>query len=621
MENRMRKEHCPDASQQAAVFWREGPCAVIAGPGSGKTAVITGRVESLIESGVAPGNILTITFTKAAAREMQGRFLKRTGARFQEAAFGTFHSVFYNILTKSGRAGEIRLVGAPEKKRMMEQVLRERGLRFSGEITEALLRAVSRVKNLGISGTDGVMPFPDLPFAGRFFEVYEAYEELRRTLNRMDYDDIAPECLAFLKSCDGQRKRWQDRFRYIQIDEFQDVNPVQYELAAVLAGEARNLFVVGDDDQSIYGFRGATPDILQRFFRDYPDAGRITLQTNYRSSRAVVQASSGVIAGNRNRMRKRIVPSGSAECGICRYREYAERKEELRALSETIRERMREGVLPDSMAVLYRTATDAMRIADVLRQAGIPFRITERVPVPFTETCAEDVLAYLRFATGERDRSDFLRILNKPVRYLSRNCAGSETIREDAVLAYYDNAPSCQTKLRRLFLDCKRIAHLKPHLAIGYVLQAAGYERHLRKETDAEGYAKAQEVLRNLRDLAKEHTDIRSFLLRIEALRETAKNTANTGTGEKKSKNGVRMMTMHASKGLEFDTVFLPLLNEGNMPQIRAVTDAEIEEERRLLYVAMTRARNGLYLSLAARDGSKRLLRSRFLNGKGPLRF
>ena len=602
-----------DAAQEQAVSFLDGPCAVIAGPGSGKTAVITRRVLRLIEHGISPGNILTITFTKAAAYEMQSRFLKLSGGRCQEAVFGTFHSVFYNMLAQSSKTERVSFIGLKEKKAMMEHVLRERSLRFSAEVTESLLRAVSRVKNLGLTGTDRIGSQSHVPFAGRFPELFFAYEDIRRSLNRMDYDDIAPACLALLNENHDLLETWRKRFCYIQIDEFQDVNPVQYELALLLAKGRNNLFAVGDDDQSVYGFRGATPDVLQRMFRDLPDTKRIILNTNFRSDAAVIRAAGRLIAGNQNRIAKKPCPSAHAGEGLVRQTVYPERSEELRALSEAIRQQIADGSAPGSVAVLYRTSFDAMRVSLALKEAGVPFRMTEKLQVPFTESAAEDVLAYLRFAVLGAHRSDFLRILNKPVRFLSRNCAEKETVREQDVLAYYGNSPVNQKAIRQLFLDIRRIAHLKTHLAIGYVLQATGYERHLRKETDAEGFARAQEVLSRMRELAGQHTDIRSFLDHIALLQDLARESRTEGGNRAGTGDGVRLMTMHASKGLEFDTVFLPLLNEGIMPQIRAVTDTETEEERRLLYVAMTRAKRCLYLSCAEKDGTKRLLRSRFL--------
>ena len=603
----------PDPFQQQAIRHTDGPCAVIAGPGSGKTAVITRRVAGLIACGVPPGNILTITFTKAAAHEMQSRFLKLTASRFQEAAFGTFHSVFYQIMAHSGFADRVRFIGVSEKKRMMEQALKQHSLRFSNEITESLLRAVSAVKNLGCTNSESLPVSEALPFADHFQELFHTYEEIRRSLNRMDFDDIAPECLKLLQNNPALLARWQNRFRYIQIDEFQDVNPVQYALAGLIAKKSGNLFAVGDDDQSVYGFRGATPDVFRRFLSDYPQAKQIVLQTNFRSSRAVIRASSKVISGNRNRLSKTVLPAKAAAEGTCRLLVCPDRNREMETLVQTIRQKTGEGIPYESIAVLFRTAADAMRVVPVLTQSGIPFRMTEKLPVPFTETAAEDVLAYLRFSTAGYARADFLRILNKPVRYLSRSCAASGTVRESDVLQYYADSPSAQKKVTRLFLDCHRIANLKPHLAIGYVLQGTGYERYLEKENDAAGFAKAREVLYRLRDLAKEHTDTRSFLEHIRNMREATEACARQTNLRTGAARGVRLMTMHAAKGLEFDAVFLPFLNEGILPQIRAVTDAETEEERRLLYVAMTRAKNSLYLSCAERDGMKQLLKSRFI--------
>lgn len=603
-----------DQLQEQAISHVEGSCAVIAGPGSGKTAVITGRAKRLSEGGlIKPAQLLTITFTRAAAYEMQNRFLKLTSGLYQEAAFGTFHAVFYQMIVQSGMGEPVSFIGLREKRAMMEQVLKERALRFSVEVTESLLRAVSRVKNMGNTALKNMVVAADVPYAERFAELFHAYEEIRKSLNRMDYDDIAPACLSLLENNEGLLQRWQDRFRFIQIDEFQDVNAVQYELAVLLAGKRKNLFVVGDDDQSIYGFRGAEPDMLRQFLRDFPDAKRIALKTNFRSSRAVIRASERVIKGAQNRMEKQVIPAEPASDGYYAQSVYPERKQELQALAGQIRSLGETGTAYERMAVLCRTASDAARCAQVLGQALIPFMMTGKMRIPFTESTAEDVLAYLRFAVFRDRRSDFLRILNKPVRYLSRGCAAGETVREEDVLAYYAGNDVCTRKVRRLFLHFHRIAHLKTRLAIGYVLQATGYEHYLRTETDAEGYRKALEEIDRLKDLAETYTDIRSFLLQVESLQETVRESAGGAAKNATGKKGVRIMTMHASKGLEFDAVFLPFLNEGNLPLIRAVTDAETEEERRLLYVAMTRARERLYVSCSEKDGSKRLIKSRFL--------
>lgn len=602
--------------QLRAIRHHEGPCLVVAGPGSGKTAVITARAKNLIEhEGVKAESLLTLTFSKAAALEMTVRFTEMTASAFPQAVFGTFHSVFYRILRDVSGERAPKILGGQERVRLMEEVMKGLKLYPSAESAAALLRAVSGCKNSGrqtaASGS--------LPYAERFGEIHARYESIRQELGLTDYDDIAPDCLRLLKQQPEALRRWQERFAFLQVDEYQDIGPVQEELLHLLAAGGRNLFAVGDDDQSIYGFRGADPYVMQRFLVRYPDAVQMELPLNYRSGREIIAAAEKVIRRNRMRLPKGQMRSAVAgESGGARsfrISECRDTEEELNGICRRIREGAK--VCPgeadfSNHAIIVRTHACAAKAAEILTKNGILFDMREDVKCLYEENAAKDILAYLRFAHGGQRRSDFLRIMNRPLRYFSRSCAEGPVVEEEALLRYYRNMPQMKERIRTFYREMKLISAMRPKTAIGYLRRAVGYERFLKEEHDRAGYLYAVNVLERMEEEA-EGCSAGAYFARVEEALAAAEAMRKTRDQAAAVSRGVKLMTMHASKGLEFDHVYLPMCNAGIIPHAQAESEEALEEERRMLYVAMTRAKKSLQLSYALASRRGALLPSPFL--------
>ncbi|MBQ6734313.1 MAG: ATP-dependent helicase [Lachnospiraceae bacterium] len=602
--------------QLLAIRHHEGPCLVVAGPGSGKTAVITARAKNLIETkGERAASLLTLTFSRAAAVEMAARFTEMTASAFPQAVFGTFHSVFFRILREGTEGGEVKILNGAERSRLMEEVMKGLGLYPTKESAAALLRAVSNRKNSGKK----TAPEGSLPHAERFEEIFLRYEAMRQELRLTDYDDIAPDCLRLLQRRQDLLRGWQERFAHFQVDEYQDIGPVQEELLHLLAARRGNLFAVGDDDQSIYGFRGADPCVMRRFLTRYPSAEQICLPLNYRSEKEIIEAAEKVIRRNRGRLPKGPMRSAlkreGGSAGTFRISECRDTEEELngicaRILEETKEEK--EAADFSNTAIIVRTHACAAKAAEILARNRIRFDMKEDVKSLYEENAACDILSYLRFAHDGQKRADFLRIMNKPLRYFSRSCAEHAVVEEAALLRYYRNMPQMQERVRVFFREIKLISAMRPRTAIGYLRRAVGYERFLKAENDRAGVLYALNVLDRMEEDAADHSAGSFFAHVKEALSDAeAARRTNADTGAKG--RGVKLMTMHASKGLEFDHVYLPMCNAGVIPHAQAQSEEALEEERRMLYVAMTRARKTLQVSyaLASRRGS--LLPSPFL--------
>ena len=587
--------------QREAIRHREGPCMVIAGPGSGKTAVITRRVQALIEEGgISPEHILTVTFTKAAAVEMMSRFHKMTDASYPQAQFSTFHALFYRILVTKGfcrnetEQRDLRFMNPREKQRLAEETLKRFSMQYNDENERALLATIARVKN-GLTPERAVeqLPFTDVT---RFCEMLQAYEEARNALGCMGYDDIAPDCQSALREKPGLLSHWQNRLLHLQIDEYQDINPVQLAIVKMLASPGNNVFAVGDDDQAIYGFRGADPGVMLRFSDDFPHAKRISLTKNYRSVSGIVSFTSGMIAENKKRFGKQ--PEAASEIReqnpVVTLR-HISRREELQAIADILKSQAEgDASVLRNTAVIYRTNAETSECAAYMRMAGLPCFVREKLTCLYDESAIRDVEAYLCFALRGRKSGDFYRIMNKPVRYFSGGVSKADVIDDQALLSFYRDNPRMLSRVRKFLRDCDIIKTLPPKLAVGYIRSVVGYDRYLIENSGRTHAGQALQFLDRFAAEASAFHRTYDLLDHMVSCRESLKETADQ---TKQEKNGVRLLTMHAAKGLEFDTVFLPSLNEGLIPTVRIRTPDEAEEERRLLYVAMTRARRRLYLS------------------------
>lgn len=601
--------------QQEAITFAAGTMQVLAGPGSGKTFVITRRIRYLIEKAhVEPSEILVITFTKAAAGEMQQRFEKLVENQKYPVYFGTFHALFYHILKQTVQYQKFTLISETEKRRLLLNILKmpSSSLFWGNEKIEYLIRMISRIKNNGEN------------FEGCSYElftkeevqnIYRQYNEYLFEFGRMDFDDMGLLCLKLLKENPEILSGWQQKFRYILIDEFQDINPMQYQIIRYLAAANQNLFVVGDDDQSIYGFRGARADIMQDFMRDYPQAKQLLLDVNYRCHEQIVEKSLQVIAANKNRFTKAIRAVHNDGAGVCFHaclnqeKEYEELLQELDALVKK--------EIPLNVAVIYRSNYECGLLAEKLLVKKIPFFMKEAVQSRFDHFVIKDILAYLEFAHGNRRRDIFHLFMNRPLRYLKKDSARENLITLEELLRYYKNDAGMQDIARKLFYDLEKIKTMRPYLAIQYIRKVIGYDAYLKENYDIGTREKLLQIADDFGALAKEYADFEIMNDYISQCRKLAKDKQlqKKAGEEKQEETGIHLLTMHASKGLEFDIVYLPDINEGKVPSKQSVTLEAIEEERRMFYVAMTRAKKELHILYCSQNSPKggKDIPSRFL--------
>ncbi len=600
-----------NAAQQQAVMHVTGPAMILAGPGSGKTTVITERLKYLIEQkAVDPATILVITFTKASAVEMQMRFLKLTDSSYPEALFGTFHSAFYQMIRNSlsDKNSKLEIADIRFQTELIKDILAQ--LKAMGRIGREefeegceqipdILSEISRIKNMDIA--------PDLcsdraPLKNVFPEIFDYYGSKIREFGRIDFDDMMVRCLALLTDNRSVLEFWQKRFRYILIDEYQDINPVQSRIIDLILGEEKNLFAVGDDDQSIYGFRGSDPGIMLRFMEKFGASGAklINLNINYRSGRDILHASQLVIKENKIRLQKDLAAFEGNGNGSVIARRYDSRQKQSEAIAYFL-DRHRDKL--SDIALLFRTNSEARALLPVLREYNIPTNLDFYEENIYKDKAVQTLVSYLEFAYEGQRRSEFYRIMNVPMRYISREAAGKETVTEKELLSFYRDNPGKQKTVRDFFKVIHMISHLRPALSVRYLRRSVGLDSFFEKSINA---------LDKLEKEAQKFEDTRRFLEYVKEKTYESENTAKSRQ-ESTSKERVNLLTMHASKGLEFGIVWLADLNEGIIPSRSATDAAGTEEERRMLYVAMTRAKRALIMSYIKGTEENPMLPSRFL--------
>ena len=685
--------------QQKAIVLNRGPALILAGPGSGKTFTIVERIRYLIvHHGVQGENILVITFTKAAARQMRERFLAGMEGMAGPVNFGTFHAVFYHILKTSAPHISGAVLSEREKREYLQRVLlclpgqgevlpksvgdgahrtdvmagASEEMFADSEWQQGLLGEFGLLKNAGRMPEDFRSAYLE---EGTFKRAFLGFQRLLGQERKMDFDDFAAHCLHLFRSRPEVLAAWQEKFQYILVDEFQDINPAQYAVVKLLAGQGRNLFVVGDDDQSIYGFRASSPAIMKQFLVDFPEAQQINLSINYRCAPGIVDAAGKLISVNRERFAKQIRAGkrvaagvGGARNGLAAgdcvkasaeeaqnrpaagdgakvsadesrpgtdgtpaadwkqfaadgsvwiggFADRARQTAEVCRILEQLRERGENcGQIP-SAAVIFRTNTDALPMAEALSRAGIPFFLQEKVKSPYAHFVCQDLLAYLRFVHQGQKRSDFYRIMNKPARYLSRQAVSGKQVFWGELLDFYKEKSWMLPYIRRFQTDAARIGGMDLYAAVHYIRRGVGYDGWLSKTLEGERLKQAQEAADFFRDSVREFASLELFEAHVETyekqLEQSNLKRGGAGPGE------VALLTMHGAKGLEFEQVFLPDCNEGVTPHKKSMKAKEVEEERRMFYVGMTRAKERLYISWVAGTPEDPGFPSRFLGDLG----
>ena len=602
-------------AQTEAVAHNEGPCMVLAGPGSGKTLTIAKRIEYLIiKHKVRPEEILVITFTKYAAWEMKNRTRSICGPSSYAVTFGTFHGIYYGILKWAYRLNQSNLLSDEEKYRILREILpgidwdQEPEADEEKDYLQELAIEIGNVKNncMDIEEYEPVKYTTE-----KFRKLYRTYEETKKKYRKIDFEDMLIQCRDLFMKRPDILKKWQEKFQYILVDEFQDVNQAQYDVVRMLAAPQDNLFVVGDDDQSVYGFRGAKPGIMMEFMKDYPKARQILLDVNYRSSGYIVKGALRVIGNNKIRFEKKIEAFRKPDETV-HVQEVKDPVQEAEYVLERIREYREKGVSYTEMAVLYRTNVDARAMSELMTEYQIPFVMKEHLNNIYEHFIALDMISYLRLSQGEYDRKYFLQIANRPNRYLTRESMKTGNVSYESLRRYYRDKDWMVDRIDQLEWDMKMICDKTPYAAIQYIRKRMGYDEFLkeyaayRKISSEDLFAVLEEIWQN----SKGYGTIKEWFEHIESYGKMLKEQ-NKKNGEKE---GVNLMTMHAAKGLEFDTVFVIEANEGSCPYKKAIADEEIEEERRLFYVAMTRAKRKLVISYVKEKNGKDLLPSRFVS-------
>lgn len=598
-------------AQTKAICHKNGPAMVLAGPGSGKTLVITRRVEYLIKKyGVRPEQILVITFTKAAAKEMRERFAKITKDDRFPVTFGTFHGIYYGILKWAYRMNASNIFSEEEKMMLLREVIAGMELEIEDEkeFLQGIASEIGQIKNNRLS----LEEYESSNCSDQMFrQIYEEYERRRKLLKKIDFDDMLVLCYELFQKRPDILQMWQKKFQYILIDEFQDINQVQYDVIRMLALPENNLFIVGDDDQSIYRFRGARPEIMLGFSKDYPNAKSIILDVNYRSTKAVVSAARRVIERNKNRYQKEIITVNEQGDNV-HIQEVRHPVEESHYVREQIAKAVTAGTEPSQIAVLYRTNTEPRALVETFMEYHIPFQMKEHLPNLYEHFIGRDFQAYMRMALGGRDRGDFLMIMNRPNRYIGRDSVDRGEISFENLRKYYMEKDWMVDRIDQLEVDLKVISRMTPYAAIQYIRKSVGYDLFLneyaiKRKMKLEDL---QELIREMEERAKEFKTIEEWFAHIEKYTEELRLQAVTRT---ENRNAVSLMTFHAAKGLEYDTVFIIGANEDVTPYKKAELPEEMEEERRMFYVAMTRAKKHLTISYVREKNGKAMEQSRFL--------
>ena len=605
-----------NSSQQRAIAHLSGSMMVLAGPGSGKTSVIVERTAYMInDGGIAPGNILVVTFSRAAAKEMKERFLSFTGQQHTPVTFGTFHGVFYGILKHAYGFTAANILSEEEKFGILKELILNYGgdLAEEGDFPEEIAKEISVVKGNKISLEHYYSSCcPDEVFR----QIYQGYREMCQSRRKLDFDDMILYCYELFVQRKDILVAWQRKVQYILVDEFQDINQLQSEIVRMLAQPQNNLFIVGDDDQSIYHFRGARPEIMLNFTRDYPEAETVTLNVNYRCSGQILSSAMRVIGENKKRFSKKLStpnPTGDA----VRIREFQNPREEYLTVVSELRERMENGENLEDTAILLRTNQEAEGLVGALMERQVPFNMKEKLPNLFHHWICRNLLAYMHFAAGDRSRKYFLEFMNRPNRYIARDALSlSPVVDLEQLKEYYKDKDWMCDRITTLETHLRVLKGLAPYAAINFIRKGMGYEEYLHEYAE---YRKIKpEELSEILDRLTESTKGINSLEEWEAYIEdyTAKLEEQARKAEQE-REGVLISTLHGVKGLEYDQVYILNVNEGSMPYRKAVLEPAIEEERRLFYVGMTRARKKLTLCYVRQQYEKKREPSRFLKEAG----
>ena len=608
-------------SQSEAIRHVDGPLLVLAGPGSGKTTVVTKRVQYLVQDcNISPSSILVITFTKAAATEMKERFTRLMEQQAQppggygNVSFGTFHAVFFNILKLSYGFTVANIITEETRRQYLKESVDRMKLEIDdeNEFLTGIAGEISLIKNERVEVEHY---FSKNCSEEVFRKIYEGYEERKKRARLIDFDDMLVYTWELLSKRRDILSAWQKKYQYILVDEFQDINRLQYDILRLLAEPENNLFIVGDDDQSIYRFRGSKPEIMLGFQKIYPQAKIVNLEVNYRCEPPIVEAAMRLIAHNEECFPKKIRAGKSGKQKV-RFQYFEDCYKENAFLAEDIRQTVQNGVPLSEIAVLFRTNMQPRALMEYMVSANLAFQTKDRIPDIYEHWIARDFFTYIRIAQGSDSRADFLSIMNRPKRYIGRDSLPDETVCFDEWMKLYEEQPWIAERIEKLWYDLKHLSRLSPYAAINYIRRGIGYDDYLaeyaeyRNANKEDFYEVADEILAS----AKGYRTFEEWFAHIEEYRQELKRLAQE---KRRNQNAVTFATLHSAKGLEFTKVYLIDVNEGVMPYKKAVLKQDVEEERRLFYVGMTRAKESLTICSVKKMRGKEVELSRFIKEAG----
>ena len=597
------------SNQKKAIEHGAGPLMVLAGPGSGKTFVITHRIKYLIEgSGINPAHILVVTFSRAAAKEMKDRFEKLQGK--SHVTFGTFHSVFFSILKTAYGFSAEQIASDELRYTLIKELIKKNKIvnEDINTISGNLLNEIALIKqdNINIKNY-----YSNSIASDTFKKLYKEYEAELETRNKLDFEDMLSLTYELLSERKDILTAVQNRYQYILVDEFQDINFLQYNIIKLMAGKKQNITVVGDDDQSIYRFRGARPEIMLGFERDFRNVSKVFLDINFRSTTQIVDASTKLISFNSKRFPKTFKANNGSGAPVSVI-EFKNPFAEVNSIIKDIKEYIKAEQDINNIAVLYRTNLSPRLLIERMMKNNIPFTIRDSIPNLFEHWVSKDIISYIKLAINSGNKNDLLRISNKPNRYISRDSLSSSKANIETLFDYYDDKSYMIKRIIELREHLRTIKNLKPATALRYIRNVVGYDEYIEEYCDMNGIESddCYTVLGDLENSASEFNTFSDWFVHMEEYKE---ELIEAGKKSNEDDIGVRLMTFHSSKGLEFDIVYIIDVNEGSVPYKKAKGADEIEEERRMFYVAMTRARHKLFICYCKENFGKSIGKSDFI--------
>ena len=593
-------------AQKRAIESKARAVLVVAGPGSGKTTVLTERLVYLLKNGAEAKSCLLLSFTRASSKEMALRFAKR-GIAGNSPHFSTIHALCLSLLREVRGIEREGLVNLYEKMDWLSAYFLEKGIARE-EVEELLLNYGNQISYFKSITEEERMHFLREEKNEDFLPLFQYYEKMRKLRGKLDFEDLLIEVLLELQKNTRIADSWKSRFSYILVDEFQDLSLIQYAILKALSEKGTSLFVVGDEDQSIYGFRGASPDILFRFAGDFPDCERIFLADNFRSKEEIVLLSRRLIGKNKKRFQKPLT-GRRGRGGKAKYFLLETGVEEAVLLAEHVESLLREGCPPEEIAVLCRSKMQITPLLPGFMERGIPIVVVEELSNVFQHFIGKDILAYLRLAKNKESSQELVQILSKPYRGLRRE----KILHKDSGLSDLKRAAKTlkeREETEKLEKHLEALSKLNPKEAILFIRKEIGYEKYLedfakKKNKD---FTEWWESLEEITAMSEGYPDLDAFFRFV-----TEFNRRALERRKPEEEKGIRFMSYHSAKGLEFDEVFLPDCIEGIIPDGRAKKPEEIEEERRSFYVALTRARKGIHIYVTKTRYSKKVYPSRFI--------